>query len=101
MVVIYLISAGFDHVQSQTCEQYRSIANQQTGAHWGHDLVVGRDPCAEEAGPPFRESRTTRLGRVEPVDRRAPTYQEELEQQVTSPPHLYLLGYSTKIHQMQ
>ena len=58
MVVIYLIFAGFDNVQS-----HRSIANQQTGAHWGHHVAEGRDPCVEEAGPPFRESR------VEPVEK--------------------------------
>ena len=79
MVVIYLIFAGFDHVQSQTTEQYRSIADQQTGAHWGHHLAEGRDPCTEDAGPPFRESR------VEPVEMRAPMYHQELEQQVTPP----------------
>jgi len=94
MVVIYLIFAGFDHVQ--TTEKSRSMfANQQTGAHWGQHLAEDRGPWAEEGGPPFRESR------LEPVERRAPTYQEELEQQVTSSTHLYLLGYSTKIHQMQ
>jgi len=56
------------------------FANQQTGAHWGHHLAEDRGPWAEEGGPPFRESR------LEPVERRAPTYQEELEQQVTPPP---------------
>ncbi|XP_062329398.1 centrosome and spindle pole-associated protein 1-like [Osmerus eperlanus] len=52
------------------------FANQQTGAHWGHHLAESRGPWAEEGGPPFRESR------LEPVERRAPTYQEELEQQI-------------------
>ena len=82
MVVIYLIFAGFDHVQ--TTDKCRS--NQQTGAHWGHHLAEGRDPWAEEAGLPFRESRTTTLGRVQPVERRAPIYHDEVEQQVTPPP---------------
>ena len=65
----------------------------------GHHPAEGRGPWAEEGGPPYRESRTTRLGRVEPVERRAPTYKEELEQQVTPPP-FYELGYCTKIHKV-
>ena len=51
----------------------------------GHHLGDGRGPWAEGA-PPFRASRTTSLGRVEPLERRAPTYQEALEQQVTPLP---------------
>ncbi|XP_046891194.1 uncharacterized protein LOC124477447 [Hypomesus transpacificus] len=73
--------SGSDHVQTSDSSS-RSFANQQTGAHWGQHLAEGRGPWAEEGGPPDRESRTTRLGRVGPVERRAPTYQEELEQQI-------------------
>ncbi|XP_046882836.1 centrosome and spindle pole associated protein 1-like isoform X4 [Hypomesus transpacificus] len=45
-----------------------TLTEGRRGVHIGRHLAEVRGPWAEEDGLPFRESRTTRLGRVEPGD---------------------------------
>ena len=66
-----LIQCSYPNIKTRN--KYVHICKPADRGALGHNLAKGRGPWAEEAGPPFRERRTTRMGRVEPVER-APTY---------------------------